>query len=120
MGPPLGFETRQPSQDLPASELGRIARFFGNSVYICKIYEVGEVENQPYITMQLIHGSSLAGLQHVLTRDDKVRAIQKVAEALHAAHLQNLIHRDIKPGKVTSVEETAWSWPRCGAALADS
>jgi serine/threonine-protein kinase len=67
--------------------------------HICKIYDVGEVEGQPYIAMQLIQGTSLAG-QQAMARDDKVRALQKVAEALHAAHLQGLIHRDIKPAEV--------------------
>lgn len=68
--------------------------------HICKIYEVGEVEGQPYIAMQLIRGSSLGGLQQAMSREDKVRVIQRVAEALQAAHAQNLIHRDIKPGNI--------------------
>ncbi len=69
---------------------------------ICKIYEVGEVEGQPYIAMQLIAGSSLAGLHHVMTREQKVRAMKAVAEALHAAHLHGVIHRDIKPNEVVA------------------
>lgn len=68
--------------------------------HICKIYEVGEVEGQPYIAMQFISGSSLASLQQTMGYEDKVRVIQRVAEALHAAHLQNLIHRDIKPANI--------------------
>lgn len=30
---------------------------------ICKIYEVGEDERQPYIAVQRIHGAPLGGLQ---------------------------------------------------------
>ena len=71
--------------------------------HICKIYEVGEVEGRPYIAMQLIRGSSLAGLQQVVSREDKVRVIARVAEALQAAPAPNLIHRDIKPGNITPV-----------------
>ena len=37
---------------------------------ICKIYEVGEVEGQPYIAMQIIQGSSLSGLQEVMSREE--------------------------------------------------
>lgn len=68
--------------------------------HICKIYEIGEVEGQPYIAMQFINGSSLLGLIQVMTREEKVKAIQKVAEALHTAHSHSLIHRDIKPGNI--------------------
>ena len=110
MGPPLGLGTRQPSKDLPASELNIIARFFGVSKYICKIYEVGEVEGQPYIAMQLIQGSSLAGLRQILSQTDKVRIIQQIAEALHAAHLRKLIHRDIKPSNIIVERRPDGSW----------
>lgn len=80
--------------------------------HICKIYEVGEVEGQPYIAMQLIHGSSLGGLQSAMSREDKVRVIQRVADALQSAHAQNLIHRDIKPGNILIERrpDGAW-WP---------
>ncbi len=80
--------------------------------HICKIYEVGEVEGQPYIAMQFISGSSLAGLQQTMGREDKVRVIQRIAEALHAAHMQNLIHRDIKPANIMLERrpDGAW-WP---------
>lgn len=78
--------------------------------HICRIYEVGEIESQPYIVMQLIHGSSMGSLQSVLSREEKVRAIQKVAEALHAAHAQKLIHRDIKPGNILVERRDDGSW----------
>ncbi len=67
---------------------------------ICKIYEVGQVDGQPYITMQLIVGCSLAGLLPALSREQKVRAITQVARALQAAHELSLIHRDIKPSNI--------------------
>lgn len=78
---------------------------------ICKIYEVGEVEGQPYIAMQLIQGSSLAGLRQMLSQEEKVRVILQIAEALHAAHLRNLIHRDIKPSTVVPVENLPKNFP---------
>jgi len=78
--------------------------------HICKIYEVGEVEGQPYIAMQLIRGSSLAGLQRILNREEKVRIIKQIAEALHAAHSQNLIHRDIKPSNIIVERRPDGTW----------
>ena len=68
--------------------------------HICKIYEVGEVQGEPYIVMQLIEGYSLHALQLVMTRNEKVRIVQKIAEALHAAHQAQVIHRDIKPANI--------------------
>ena len=73
---------------------------------------MGEVEGQPYIAMQLIAGSSLAGLQQVMTREQKVRAIKAVAEALHCAHLHDVVHRDIKPNNIMAERrQDGTYWP---------
>jgi serine/threonine-protein kinase len=61
---------------------------------ICKIYEVGEISGQPFIAMQLIDGQPASALFGQLPREGIVRIAQKMAEALHAAHGQGLIHRD--------------------------
>lgn len=68
--------------------------------YICKIYEVGEVEGQPYIAMQYIEGETLTTGRNKLSLPQKVQVIKLVAEALHAAHRQGMIHRDVKPGNI--------------------
>ena len=68
--------------------------------HICKIYEVGEVEGQPYIAMELIDGASLAKMHASLAQSEKLLLIAQVAEALHAAHGLGLIHRDIKPSNI--------------------
>ena len=107
-GPAGTIDTRQRRQfDREARAQARIEH-----PHICKIYEVGEVEGQPYIAMQFISGSSLASLQQTIGRADTVRVIQRIAEALHAAHMQNLIHRDIKPANIMLERrpDGAW-WP---------
>ncbi len=68
--------------------------------HVCQVYEVGEVRGRPYIAMQYIDGERLdeaiAGLPHDLV----VRLFAHVARAVHAAHRNGLVHRDLKPGNI--------------------
>lgn len=76
--------------------------------HVCKVYEIGELPGaadeqgpgHPYIAMQLISGQPLQRAQREMSLLEKVRIMQQVAEALHAAHRQGLIHRDIKPSNI--------------------
>lgn len=68
--------------------------------FVCKVYEVGEVEGLPYIAMQYIDGKSLKDAAHQLTLEQKVTIVRQVALALHAAHRLGIIHRDIKPSNI--------------------
>jgi eukaryotic-like serine/threonine-protein kinase len=67
---------------------------------VCRVYEVGEVDGKQYIAMQLIEGKSLYASSKEMSVESKIRVIQKIADALHAAHKQGLIHRDIKPSNI--------------------
>ncbi len=66
------------------------------------IYEVGQVDDQPYFSMKLIEGGNLS--RHVeRLKDDPAqvaRLIAKVARAVHYAHQQAILHRDIKPSNI--------------------
>jgi len=69
---------------------------------IVSIYEVGEHDGQPYFSMELIEGRSLADL----SRDQPLGArragelTKTIAEAVHFAHERHLLHRDLKPSNV--------------------
>ncbi|MBI2840831.1 MAG: protein kinase [Acidobacteria bacterium] len=73
--------------------------------YVCKTYEVGEVNKKPYIAMQYIDGQTLNRVQDSLTLEEKVVLMQQVAEAVQAAHRLGIIHRDLKPSNIM-VERT--------------
>ncbi|KFE61930.1 serine/threonine-protein kinase [Hyalangium minutum] len=67
---------------------------------VCKVYEVGEVQGQPFIAMQYVEGCSLLDLIRELSLEQKVMVMQQVTEGVHAAHRAGLIHRDIKPTNI--------------------
>jgi len=68
--------------------------------YICPIYEVVESTDGIYLVMQFIEGENLQELAPSLSVEQLLVLSQKVAEGLHVAHTQGLIHRDFKPANV--------------------
>lgn len=68
--------------------------------YVCKIFEVGEVQGKLYIAMQYLAGETLLDAGPKMTLRERVKVMQQVAEGIHAAHRLGLIHRDIKPVNV--------------------
>ena len=83
---------------------------------IVGIHEIGEIDGQPYFSMDLVEGESLRtliakGEFRVHAADGSksggrarqvtvARLIAKTARALHHAHEQGVLHRDIKPGNI--------------------
>lgn len=68
--------------------------------HVCKIYEVGTVQDKSYIAMQFIQGGTLRELSSEMTLDQKVLLMKQVSEAVQAAHRVGIIHRDIKPSNI--------------------
>ncbi len=81
--------------------------------HIVPIHEVGEVEGQPFFTMRLLEGGTLAdrleaarrekpevGLPRPMAAAEAVDLLIKVARAIHYAHQRGVLHRDLKPGNI--------------------
>lgn len=70
---------------------------------LCPIYDFGEVDGQPYLTMAYIKGRPLSeylvGGRPLVTRY-AVKLARTLAIALHHAHQNNIVHRDLKPANV--------------------
>ncbi len=70
--------------------------------YVCKIYDVGEVDGLTFIAMEYVEGKTLARrLQSGPMEIDEVVAIAlEVSEALSYAHRAGVVHRDLKPANL--------------------
>src|SRR4051812_41918745 len=77
---------------------------------VCKVYGVGELANKlPFIALQFIEGKTLSAVAKEMTREERIAIIRDVADALHAAHRQGLVHRDVKPSNIL-VEKRESGW----------
>ncbi len=71
--------------------------------HIVPVFDVGSTEDYPcYVVSKYIDGTDLATRlkQSRLSIHEAVELVATVAEALHHAHKQGLVHRDIKPGNI--------------------
>src|SRR5688500_10171908 len=72
-----------------------------NHPNIVTIYDTGVVDEDRYVAMELVEGTTLRALAaQGLTVDRAVAIAKQVAEALAVAHAANVVHRDIKPDNV--------------------
>jgi serine/threonine protein kinase len=70
---------------------------------IVPVHDVGSTEQFPcFVVSKYIDGPDLASWlkQSGLSLHETVELVATVAEALHHAHKQGLVHRDIKPGNI--------------------
>src|SRR5215831_12184741 len=74
-----------------------------NHPNIVRALDFGDNGHTPYLVMEFVEGESLG--QKIerdgkMTEAESIRVIAQVAQGLHRAHKQGIIHRDVKPDNV--------------------
>jgi hypothetical protein len=80
----------------------RIARQVSHA-NVCRVYDLGEVEGQPYLSMEYVDGEDLGSLLRRIGRlpsDKAVEIARQLCAGVAAAHAKGVLHRDLKPANV--------------------
>ncbi len=70
---------------------------------VCRVYDVGEADGVPYISMEYVDGEDLASLLQRIGRlpaDKALEIARKICAGVAAAHDKGVIHRDLKPANI--------------------
>ena len=70
---------------------------------VCRVYDLGEIDGAPFISMEYVDGEDLASLLPRIGRlpaDKAIETARKICAGLAAAHDRGIIHRDLKPQNI--------------------
>jgi WD40 repeat protein/tRNA A-37 threonylcarbamoyl transferase component Bud32 len=70
--------------------------------HIVQLHDVGEHDGLPFFSLEFCDGGSLDGRLKTATMGAREAAhlVEKLARAMHYAHLRGVVHRDLKPSNV--------------------
>ena len=99
---------------LPASlsqDAGALARFHSevriarqvSHPNVCRVFDIGDAEGVPFLTMEYVDGEDLASLVRRIGRlsaDKAIEIARQICAGLAAAHERGVIHRDLKPANL--------------------
>src|SRR5271165_2204152 len=80
----------------------RVARVVSHP-NVCRVYDIGEIEGMPFISMEYVDGEDLGELLLRIGRlpyDKALETARKLCAGLAAAHERGVIHRDLKPQNI--------------------
>ena len=70
--------------------------------HVCRVFDAGELDDRPFIAMELIEGLPLRAVigDGAASLAQRLRWMVDLADALAATHRAGVVHRDIKPDNV--------------------
>ena len=73
-----------------------------NHPSITTIYEIDEVEDQCFISMEYVEGKSIKEIieEREFSQEDILKIATQIAEGLNTAHKKDIVHRDIKSDNI--------------------
>ncbi len=73
--------------------------------HVVQVYEVGEVDGHPFLSLEFCDGGSLADRLDGTPQPPREAAalVESLARAMHFAHGHGIVHRDLKPANVLLV-----------------
>jgi len=80
----------------------RLARLISHP-NVCRVHDIGEIDGQPFLTMEYIEGEDLAARLRTggpFPEGQAVELLRGICAGLHAVHGQGILHRDLKPANV--------------------
>ncbi len=94
-----------------ASNSAMLSRFHGevriarqvSHPNICRVYDIGEVDGQLFLSMEYVDGEDLGSLLRRIGRlpsDKAVEFARRMCAGLAAAHDRGVLHRDLKPANI--------------------
>lgn len=78
--------------------------------HVAKVFEAGELEGIPYLSMQYIQGPTLARAVEQLSLRERVELVRQASLGVHAGHRLGIVHRDVKPGNIMLERDPQGVW----------